>query len=803
MVKEFLKIAGVKTQSEFYKKYPSEQAFFDAHPEALNLVNKTTSIPENQFGGEGASDSWVSRAANAGFSCGAHPRSELRQSYSDRSNPSNQMDRDELKQLKGEYNASPYKDSVNINEYYIAKNLADNRNRKMTREDKAYSKFFDPNTGAVLPSAGSSLGEEGNLITVNRMFPGTNILTPGDVLQGIKKDYNITTPMNKKEMKKTMESADKIGFHKPKLAYGGMYAYQNGGEPVSNDYPNYAMFKQAHDAWEASQNTPQVDEAAYMAAASQGNIPNAVSAPQGGYQAYPPIYMPPVDQQTSAQMAPSPNGGGYSGGSIVDFLKSQGMASDFATRKQMAESLGMDKYTGNKDQNIALLNSLSQAAFFNRQAAENPFIMEGSRNPDIAPTSGFAGFGQYPGMGTNPGIPSVPVVGAPVVGGGAAAIPTKKSSSGAKGAAIAAGVALGTGVAAGAFSEIKDLMKRASKGEYLSGQAKAKVTAYRNQFRNQMLKEAGKDIKAQTKWFDKLPKEQQSILKNLDAMEISGDMHLMPKGTASRDLYTRDMLNEANAENMLTSTNDALREAEEEAKVLRSVNAKKAAAARWGTKAVEAEKALGLGDRLMGGLKAIGRAKYIAPVADAAKGFLEAFHRDGGESGTYSNGVYYQAGGSYNPTTVNYGNTLPQFGMGKAMYGMGMAYGGDSPDGRALVNKFANGGVQNLYDAGYNLEYLAQGGPTFSAVTGYPHQAYVPAYDWMAYGGPAYSNVTQYNHQQYVPALDWMQNGGMNSGMMMRDNQYAQGGLVRGSVHDVSEEDIQHLINQGYKIQYL
>jgi hypothetical protein len=40
MVKEFLKIAGVKTQAEFYKKYPSEEAFFRAHPEAQQLVHQ-------------------------------------------------------------------------------------------------------------------------------------------------------------------------------------------------------------------------------------------------------------------------------------------------------------------------------------------------------------------------------------------------------------------------------------------------------------------------------------------------------------------------------------------------------------------------------------------------------------------------------------------------------------------------------------------------------------------------------------------------------------------------------------------
>jgi hypothetical protein len=739
-----------------------------------------------------------------------------------------------------------------------------------------------------------------------------------------------------------------------KMAYGGINAYEIGGEPTSNDYLTYALFKQAHDAWEASQNTPQVDEDAYMAAASQGNIPAAALTQQSGYQAYPPIYMPSVNQQTSAPMTPSPNSGRYSGGSIVDYLKSQGLPYDYASRKKMADIHKITDYkkTNNAAQNLKLLRSLRNAsgnapemtdadyaAFAQSQADQNPFIMEGSRNPDVAPTSGFAGFGQYPGMGTNPGIPSVSVVGAP----------TKKSSSGVSGATIAAEVALGTGVAAGAFSEIKDLIKRASKGEYLSGQAKAKVTAYRNQFRNQMLKEAGKNIKAQIKWFDKLPKEQQNILKNLDAMEISGDMHLMPKGTASRDLYTRDMLNEANAENMLTSTNDALREVEEEAKALRSANAKKAAAARWGSKAIEAEKALGLGDRFIGGLKAIGRAKYVAPIVEAGKAFFEAIHRDGGESGTYSNGVYYQAGGSYNPTTVDYGNTLPQFAMGynvpTAMYGGGMAYGGDlheyQQDGQVRekgygckgksctktgegirkigvrfgANDEGVGGntspmppsnaritwdeLQN-YNSGdlegrelkdYNKGMKARtkqlqsqfpgltedqlrtagadsariGRVMFNPLT---NESDVPNWDkqktpydraWFDFyrpmmnqpnrvtvpqiiqfqsqqpgGLPAYKQTVEGNYgrtkaakggpvYEYGYAMGGTpcyNCGGMyDQGGMYPDgraivnrgpyegralvNAYAQGGLVKGSVHDISEQDVQHLINQGYKIQYL
>lgn len=40
MKSEFLKIAGVKSEKAFYKKFPTEAAFFKAHPEAKNLLNK-------------------------------------------------------------------------------------------------------------------------------------------------------------------------------------------------------------------------------------------------------------------------------------------------------------------------------------------------------------------------------------------------------------------------------------------------------------------------------------------------------------------------------------------------------------------------------------------------------------------------------------------------------------------------------------------------------------------------------------------------------------------------------------------
>ena len=40
MKAEFLKLAGVKTDKQFYAKYPTEQAFFKAHPEAKKMIKK-------------------------------------------------------------------------------------------------------------------------------------------------------------------------------------------------------------------------------------------------------------------------------------------------------------------------------------------------------------------------------------------------------------------------------------------------------------------------------------------------------------------------------------------------------------------------------------------------------------------------------------------------------------------------------------------------------------------------------------------------------------------------------------------
>ena len=49
MKHKFLKIAGVSSEKEFYKKYPSEQAFFKAHPEALKQMQTGGGLQDQQI----------------------------------------------------------------------------------------------------------------------------------------------------------------------------------------------------------------------------------------------------------------------------------------------------------------------------------------------------------------------------------------------------------------------------------------------------------------------------------------------------------------------------------------------------------------------------------------------------------------------------------------------------------------------------------------------------------------------------------------------------------------------------------
>jgi polyhydroxyalkanoate synthesis regulator phasin len=196
--------------------------------------------------------------------------------------------------------------------------------------------------------------------------------------------------------------------HYVKMKYGGgINAYQDGGEPVSSDYPDSQSFLAAHAAWEANQTIPQVDTGNYdyeNGSVDENGYPVSVNpnAPVVAKN----VVATPTATVVTAPAATKLNP--YSGGSIVDFLGAQGKATDKASRKKLAESMGITGYTGTADQNVKLLKMLQStpdlldqypdstsgtkrggkkvatqtpytdadfAAYNQYQAAQNPYIM--------------------------------------------------------------------------------------------------------------------------------------------------------------------------------------------------------------------------------------------------------------------------------------------------------------------------------------------------------------------------------------------------------------------------------------------
>ena len=66
-------------------------------------------------------------------------------------------------------------------------------------------------------------------------------------------------------------------------------------------------------------------------------------------------------------------GGGNVNTSIVDYLESKGLASDMASRKKRAESMGIKNYTGTYDQNVQMLETLKKQDRASAPASTNNF----------------------------------------------------------------------------------------------------------------------------------------------------------------------------------------------------------------------------------------------------------------------------------------------------------------------------------------------------------------------------------------------------------------------------------------------
>lgn len=484
---------------------------------------------------------------------------------------------------------------------------------------------------------------------------------------------------------------------KPKMSYGGgMYAYDIGGEPVSSDYPDYRSFKAAYDAWENSQNMPITDGSlAYtLPAAGPTGLPDYLTA-QEAYGAVAP-------QAAAAQRVMlNP----YEGVSVQDMLAAQGLPADYASRKQLAKILKIQGYRGTPGQNRQMMEMIRQ----------NPDILasySGSVQPSAAPITAapvaMSAGPQYVSLRdefTNPpdgyGSPVAPqqevmqdedgnfIIPAAAITGatGAALYGMNKYANSKYGKWTEADIYINRALKEGRTSDLFDILKN---------KFKMPVTEINKRLKGANFYKPGQNVTGVTEGVAILKEETAK-----KAAEIVSKMREQgfrnPKLVAQLDKLTGSPIESAKLMKGIPLS----------AKTAKTAQAVKTAEA---AKAVEA---LGLGSRMAEGLRALSEMKYIKPIVQFGRGALETFHEYGGQPG-------YQAGGSYNPTFVDYGSSLPMFNMGasmpQAMYGLGMANGGSH----------------------YN------------------------------YGGT-----------------------------------YAKGGIVKGGEYDMSEDEIQDLINQGYKIEYI
>lgn len=665
-----------------------------------------------------------------------------------------------------------------------------------------------------------------------------------------------------------------------KMAYGGMYAYNRGGSypsyqgdigsstvttvpPLRQQYDDDAAWQEALFNYAASQQQPS-SFIGPMQDASSNVLSSSIPAEMfySNIDAVPqllPSYAEPVASQ-------------YKGVSIVDMLASKGK-SDFKTRKEIAKALGIKGYKGTADQNLQMISLLNQNPDALNQVYTStpsqtsslvtPLSSDTSRQqassvpsvvtPSTATTNNFSI--QYPetfrySSNKNDGF-SMLLPGAAVVGAGAAGLyglnkAAKASVSAAKNAAALTKASLTT----------DDIIKMAQK---TGREAETWQLLKARGMSDFDIAKSLKGIKFKGSGSAGVPEEYIDILKGgLNKLTAAQELEIKNIENAKRLIQVYKDQGLARTPELLNKVSKLVPNPAKAATLLKGVGFPKTAV-EAASKASKVEKTLGLGSRIAEGINAFGKLKYVEPLVNFYRGFVK---EDGGESdysGTYSGGVYYQEGGAYVP---HYGDNaygvLPKYGMGAmgvppAMYGMGMKDGGQ------------NNTLQKFVNAGYNLDYLAQGGPTYSKNTVYNHQGIVPAFDWLKEGGPTFSKHTGYPHQKYVPALDWLQEGGtpisadgaqqqgpdpqqvmqavsqmlqqgIEPGQILQElvktgvpqemaqqiiqqimqqmqgiqQQFQQagpmmksGGLVKGSVHDVSEKDVQDLINKGYKIQYL
>jgi hypothetical protein len=435
-------------------------------------------------------------------------------------------------------------------------------------------------------------------------------------------DNNLRSFLNKKQLedlsrftpKYTMDSATgAVTIQEPtfktdpaEYGQGGgymndqyMYYAQGGMEvPRQEDFPDYNSFAAAMQEWEQmGQYNNYMNSPAMMA----DSIP--IAQPVVGV---PPAAVP----AQAAQVALNP----YQGSSVYDFLSAQNKAADYTSRKALASQLGIKNYRGTAAQNLQMISMLQQSPDL-LQSYTPSTAGKSSKTVTVIDQQGNPV--QVPADSTSTPKDTTTSRKTPI-------LPKKQSNETENGyVAKVLGIVGATAAAGGlTYLESQAMLKYINSGAFkLSDAAKAKITQAVENLTAQTATNATKGIKDVADWFKGLPLRQRNILKTLDAAEIPGVVHTLKSGTAANDLSAWKMLQEANAESSILNRAEAanaIDEAAAESKALRSFNAKKSAAARQ-SKLVQ-----NISDRTSAALAAVEGEEAYMNALEKAKGEAKA-----------------------------------------------------------------------------------------------------------------------------------------------------------------------------------
>lgn len=391
-----------------------------------------------------------------------------------------------------------------------------------------------------------------------------------------------------------------------------------------------------------------------------------------------------AQQPVTPTSAPIPTRPSYTGPSIVDYLGMNGKASDYNTRKLIAESMGIKNYRGTGAQNTKLL----------KQLLDNPNGIDGynytvnagnagggnniTRGGNNSGNNGGGNSGGNNGGGNNGGgLPKVdstgngPIVVPPIFSDSIMnadhnntglvkqkPITNTGTSGTTKMLALTAAAVVAGGITAYEAANLRNLIKSGAFKN--SAQFEEKLANARYNLKTQTMDNVVGSAKDFQKWWKGLPNKQKSILNSLDANEIAGFNSELRAGSGLKDLEAYNMLKEAEAEGQILKDAKGL-----------------------GTESK------GTGAMLKEAYIAAKNTPWIMKGLNLAK---KLRFDDGGS--TFSGNAWYQDGGNYDDT-----NTMNSSGA----YGYGYEMGGYIPD-----YQMAYGGASDYAEDDYSM--MAKGG---------------------------------------------------------------------------------------------